>query len=49
MNATLCSENGKSRKKKKGTEHQKIVTSLSANASVNLILMGEKKAIQMSN
>lgn len=34
---------------KKGTENQKAITSFSANTPVNLILIGEKKTIQMSN
>lgn len=38
----------KKKKKKKRTENQKITT-FSANTPVNLILMGEKKTIQMSN
>lgn len=37
------------KKQEKSTENEKIITSLSANTPVKLILMGEKKTMQMSH
>lgn len=50
-NATTkcCSLQWEWKKQEKSTENQKIITSFSANTPVNLILMEEKKTIQMSN
>jgi len=36
-------------KAEKSTENQNMITSFSADTPVNLILMGERKTIQMSN